>query len=234
MNINYTYDYNLKYNNLPVTTGRFTYALQSINYNIEEDSNDRLLRPYYEYNVEYFRNSVSISNITTFSISGGTFRTDANKFYFTADNNYINNGTLILRSILVPIWYGSITMEILSWRPAGRISFYNYTIYKGSTTASDVLVEAGAFTNSFNIINGQEYQLSEVDRIENSSSPLLLVITSTNIGSSYYLNYVENATYPSTYTLPYGAQVTALPAYYTIIPSTSTIPSNITIRFFTI
>jgi hypothetical protein len=97
----YLYNYNLKYKNLPVTTGTFTNALQSINYTIGEDSNDRLLRPYYEYNVEYFRNSASIQNIE-FSISGGKYRRNANIFYFTPNNNCINEGTLIIRSKVLP------------------------------------------------------------------------------------------------------------------------------------
>jgi hypothetical protein len=119
-------------------------------------------------------------------------------------------------------------MQIWSWWPNGRNTFYNYTIYKGSTTASDALIiGSGVLTNTYySIVSSSAHQLSEVDRLENSSSSFLLAITGSTLGN-FYFNYAENATFP----YPFATQVTALPAYYSIIPST--IPSNITIRFFT-
>jgi hypothetical protein len=126
-------------------------------------------------------------------------------------------------------WYGTITMQIWSWFLTGRVANYTYVIYKSSTTASDVLVEGVISTNTYNlIVYSNVYELSEADRLENPSSSFLLVINSHSVGNLYF-NYIENATFP----YPFATQVTALLAYYSIIPSTSTIPSNITIRFFT-
>jgi hypothetical protein len=157
---NYSYVYRLENNiggqpNL-LSMEIFTNALQSINYNIEEYSSDRLLRPYYEYNVEYFPDfnsagnlSNSLSNIT-FSISGGTFRTDANKFYFTADNNYINNGTLILRSIAVPPppvtgtgFYGTIEIENITAPGGPPLSFQVKLAFNNEDITNYVTINGG-------------------------------------------------------------------------------------------
>jgi hypothetical protein len=99
-----SYNYELRYKNDVISTETFTVDRESYNYFISVDN--RLLRPYYEYNIQYygflFENKTPINNIE-FSISGGTFRTGLisntfKVFYFTADNNKINNGTLIIRS----------------------------------------------------------------------------------------------------------------------------------------
>jgi hypothetical protein len=201
----------------------------------------RLLRPYYEYNIEYFRNNISRENIT-FSISGGTFRRDANKFYFTPDNNQINNGTLILRTALPGMgWYGTIQMGIWNDRPTLRLVSYSYTIYKGPTTASGVLGATTLESMVYGTITYGYggYTLSELDRLETSSPSLLLAITGSTINDNFYLNYVENATfYAENATSPYplNAQVfpvfpTTSAAYYKITPTTLT--STITIRFAT-
>jgi hypothetical protein len=147
MNIDYSYNYNLKYKNLPVTTGTFTNALQSINYTIGEDSNDRLLRPYYEYNVEYFRNSVSIQYIE-FSISGGKYRRpdNSNIFYFTPNNNCINEGTLILRSIVPTGWYGNFT--VYNYSDVGNLGRYlDYKLFDGNTPlTNNIRVNVNSYT----------------------------------------------------------------------------------------
>ena len=202
----------------------------------------RLLRPYYEYNIEYFRNNISREDII-FSISGGTFRRDANKFYFTPNNNQINNGTLILRTTLPGMgWYGYIQMGLWNDRPNYRVVSYSYVIYKGSTTASGVLGSHtlaaaiyGALT--YGDMNDQlgGYTLSELDRLETSSPYLLLEITGSTI-DNFYLNYVQNATFyalNATSPYPFNTQVfpTTSAAYYKIIPTTLT--SNIRIRFAT-
>jgi hypothetical protein len=164
MNIDYSYNYNLKYKNLPVTTGTFTNALQSINYNIGEDSNDRLLRPYYEYNVEYFRNSASIQNIE-FSISGGKYRRNANIFYFTPNNNSINEGTLILRSKVLP-YSGNIVFTQTS---GGATSGIEVSVKTDTTFIAD---RANYFTqNTFAVTlpTPESYLYVHVDTTNNYS-----------------------------------------------------------------
>jgi hypothetical protein len=183
----------------------FTNALQSIDYNVEEYSNYRLLRPYYEYSVEYFPDidsafepSNSLSNIT-FSISGGTFRTDANnnKFYFTADNNYINNGTLILRSIaVVPTgWYGDFNVS----RTDGDTSIYAYIYLQTFESPTITLL------NGFPINGGQNLKsnLSFDRRLQNINSELFLQII-LDSPSSGYLTTTYNLT-GATANLPLGA-----------------------------
>jgi hypothetical protein len=132
-------------------------------------------------------------------------------------------------------WYGTITMQIWSWFLTGRVANYIYVIYKGSTTASDVLVEGVISTDTFNLIASSiAHQLSEVDRLENSSPSFLLAITGSTLGN-FYFNYAENATFPYPFfTLVPPSPPLGSATYYSIIPSTSTIPSNITIRFFTV
>jgi hypothetical protein len=182
MNINYTYDYELEdNNNIPITTGRFTNALQSIDYNIGESSNTRLLRPYYEYNVEYFKDDVSIEDIT-FSISGGTFRRNANKFYFTADNNYINNGTLILRSIVVPTgWYGEFNVANNS---GGDGYIYAYIYLRTYESPTNNLLNGFPITSGENVTSNLFFN----ERLQDINSELFLQITFDNPEPGYYLN----------------------------------------------
>ena len=77
-------------------------SLGTININIGVDSQNRLLRPYYEYNIAYYytsdTNFITPLDVLLPTISGGTYRKDANIFYFTPNNNNINDGTLILRA----------------------------------------------------------------------------------------------------------------------------------------
>jgi len=194
MNTNYTYHYELEYNNIPITAGTFTNALQSINYNIGEYSNVRLLKPYYEYNVEYFKDTVSIEDIT-FSISGGTFRRpippdNSNKFYFTADNNYINNGTLILRSIpVVPSatgWYGDFNVS----RSDKDVSIYAYIYLQTYESNTNKLLNGFAINGGENI----KSNLSFNTRLQNINSELFLQITFDNPQYGYNLNATYNLT----------------------------------------
>jgi hypothetical protein len=206
INTAYTYDYNLKYKNNSITTGRFTNALQSINYNIEEDSNDRLLRPYYEYNVEYFINSVSLQNII-FSISGGKYRRpdNTNIFYFTPNNNCINEGTLILRSIPVQSetgWYGYFIFAIEGVYGTGVIVnvfvmntnpikyIYNYEAL-GATTYSSYLEEESRLVNNSSQIRFE---------IQNDGSTSINSVSITGGGTMSYDNYGYNIT-PNNYSL---------------------------------
>jgi hypothetical protein len=127
-------------------------------------------------------------------------------------------------------------MGLWNTRLTGYTTSYSFTIYKGSTTASDVLVSSYISLNVYGAIApGSLNPLSEDDRLENPSSSLLLEITSSSIDNFYLLSvenatfYAENATSP----FPLYAQVfpTTSAAYYKIIPTT--IPSNIQIRFTT-
>ena len=132
-------------------------------------------------------------------------------------------------------------MQIMSLWPNGTNKSYVFGIYKGSTTASGLLANDGIFTNTYNfIVSSNAYQLSEADRLENSSSSFLLVINSHSFVSgqsfgSLYFNYIENATFPYPVSTPVPPGPPVGPStYYSITPLTSTIPSNITIRFFTV
>jgi hypothetical protein len=124
-------------------------------------------------------------------------------------------------------------MQILSTWPNGNNRSYIFTIYKGSTTASGIIVNFELInTNTYNlIVSSNVYELSQADRLQNSSSSFLLVMNGPSVGNLYF-NYIENATfpYPVSTPVPPGPPVGSS-THYSITPLTSTIPSTIIIRF---
>ena len=114
-------------------------------------------------------------------------------------------------------WYGNIYMELLNSRGNTAVS-YNYTIYKGSTTASTILVSNEFISNSsFNtVVSSPLHQLGIGDRLANNSSSFLVVINSSS-GGDFRFDSLTNAT------LSGGSTTQA-----SIIPSTL---SDVRIRF---
>ena len=109
------YNFVLKDNKTSPTTisaGIFTNPPTTIPIVVAENSASRLLRPYYEYNVEYLYNNTTLQEANiSFTISGGTYRSANNKYYFTPNNNNINNGVLTLTSTLIKMgFYGTLTI----------------------------------------------------------------------------------------------------------------------------
>ena len=109
------YNFVLKDNKTSPTTisaGIFTNPPTTIPIVVAENSASRLLRPYYEYNVEYLYNNTTLQEANiSFTISGGTYRSANNKYYFTPNNNNINNGLLTLTSTLIKMgFYGTLTI----------------------------------------------------------------------------------------------------------------------------
>jgi hypothetical protein len=92
-------------------------------------------------------------------------------------------------------WYGSIIIQLQSFRTDGFDTDITYTIYKGSTTLTPVLVENQTIYN--NVRNSVEsslpHSLSINDRLQNSSSTFLVIIQNFN-GGDINLSLVTNGT----------------------------------------
>jgi hypothetical protein len=111
-------------------------------------------------------------------------------------------------------WYGNIYMELLSFRSI-QVG-YTYTIYKGSTTASGVLVNlASLSTTGINSVAvSSPHYISDLERLANPSSSFLVVINGYG-GGDFRLDSVVNV----------GSFINA----YNITPQT--IPNDVRIRF---
>ena len=92
-------------------------------------------------------------------------------------------------------WYGNIFLELLSLRPNGAVTTYNYTIYKGSTDQTPVLVSNQTLSNNLynTVIGSVAHVLTSADRLENDSSSFFVTINSFS-GGSLTLVSIQNGT----------------------------------------
>ena len=117
-----------------ISAGIFTNPATTITISVAENSELRLLRPYYEYNIEYLYNNTTLTNIM-FDISGGTYRSANNKYYFTPNNNNINNGVLTLTSTLTSYivppktgFWGTLIVHNVNGGNGGRYLDYQWLV----------------------------------------------------------------------------------------------------------
>lgn len=75
-------------------------------------------------------------------------------------------------------WYGDIVMEFHVRTSATGPHYYNYTIYKGSTSSTPVLTQGSLSGNGFGTVVSARHTLSINDRLENESSTFFIHITS--------------------------------------------------------
>ena len=92
-------------------------------------------------------------------------------------------------------WYGNIFLELLSLRTNGMETTYNYTIYKGSTDQTPVLVSNQTLSNNnYNtVIGSSAHVLTSADRLENNSSSFLVTINSFSGGNIAFVS-IQNGT----------------------------------------
>jgi hypothetical protein len=75
-------------------------------------------------------------------------------------------------------WYGDIVMEFHVRTSATGPHYYDYTIYKGSTSSTPVLTQGSLSGNGFGTVVSARHTLSINDRLENESSTFFIHITS--------------------------------------------------------
>jgi hypothetical protein len=105
-------------------------------------------------------------------------------------------------------------MTLRHARSSGGTLSYSYTIYKGSTTASNDLSSSNISNSEFGTnVSSVAHQLSEPDRLANSLSTFLVVITGFSSGTELDFIQVVNGTRV--------ANVSYEPRNYSIRPSTT-------------
>ena len=92
-------------------------------------------------------------------------------------------------------WYGNIFLELLSLRANNVVVTYNYTIYKGSTDQTPVLVSNQTLSNDLlnTVIGSVAHVLTSADRLENAESSFLVTINSFSGGDIAFVS-IQNGT----------------------------------------
>ena len=124
-------------------------------------------------------------------------------------------------------WYGKIVIELKSMM--GNANNIRYTIYKGSSTASPVLVSnQNIYSNGFNsIVASPEHELSIDDRLENTSSTFLVTIT--YFSARLHLGTFNTSGVTNGTAVSGDSMLVTIGNLYNITPGT--IPNNVTLRF---
>lgn len=214
----------LAYNNVSLTSSQQINSDQSYTFNIDEANRLPLPSSILQLKVTFQTgtDSVDLDTPTGYQIVSTTNNPldQENTFDCLVDANNYDNGTCLTTFILTSVpntgWYGNIYMEILSYRTI-TVS-YNYTIYKGSTTASPYLVNAASVSTLGygTVASSSAHTLELGDRLPNNSSSLLLIINSATPDFRY--ESITNATYS-----------TISATQYYITPTTTN--STIRVRF---
>jgi hypothetical protein len=126
----------------------------------------------------------------SYSINGGTINTFVistissykhSNFNILPNINNLVNGTLtfnVLPANTRTGWYGKIYMELSVLTSQTGTHFYNYIIYKGSTTNSQPLTTGTlSGTNYGTLETSPQHILDQSDRLENTTSTFLIGIT---------------------------------------------------------
>jgi hypothetical protein len=234
-NLGYTIDYS--YNYISINSSLIDVSLISItnsSSNTRTISGEVRLRDATSQIAMNIRTDSSLADINNYSISGGTINNfvinsiSPYKYYnfnILPNVNNLINGTLNFNVLPQPAestgWHGSIFMELEVLTSQVGTHFYDYIIYKGSTTDSQPLTTGTlSGTNFGTVVISPQHILGQDDRLANTTSTFLLGITAWG-QLAFRMGSLTNSTASSQSYINYVY-------YYSITPQT--IGTNVRIR----